>query len=111
GDALEEGAIARRALRVQSEVANRPVFEQHDLDVNAANITDAIGIGEVMQPRRGMRDGLHHAAIRAQDALEQILSIACDSESQDLAVTDRFAKLAEQAFCVLDGIALAQRVA
>ena len=111
GDALQERAIARRALRVQAEIAHRAVLQDHDLDVHAADVADAIGIREIVQARGGVSDGLHHAAIRAQNALEQILAVAGDSEAKNLAVADGFAKLAEQASGVLDRIALAQRIA
>ena len=111
GDALKKRAIARGALRVQAEIADGPVFQDHDLDVNAADVADAIGIGEVVQPGGGVRDGFHHAAIRAQNALQQIFSVAGDSEAQNFAVADGFAKLAEQTLRVFDGIALAERVA
>ena len=87
------------------------VFQDHDLDVNAAHVANAIGIGEVVQSRGGVRNRFHHAAIRAQNALQQILAVARDSETQNFAVADGIAKLAEQTLRVFDGIALAQRVA
>ncbi len=111
GDALEESAVARRALRIQAEIADGPVLQDHDLDVNAAHVANAIGIREVVQSRGGVGNRFHHAAIRAQDAFQQIFSVARDSETQNFAVADGIAKLAEQTFRVFDGIALAQRVA
>ena len=111
GHALQERAVARGALRVQAEIGHRAVFQDHDLDVDAADVADAIGIGEVVQAGAGVSDGFDHAAIRAQNAFQQILSVAGDCEAENLSVADRFANLPEQTLGVVDGIALAERVA
>ncbi len=67
GDALQEGAVARRALRVQAEVGHRALAQDHDLDVDAADVADHVGVGKEVErrraraprsrPRRGRRRG------------------------------------------------------
>ena len=60
GHALEEGAVAGRALGIQPEVGDRALAQDHDLDVGAAHVADHVGVGEEVQRRRGMRHRLHH---------------------------------------------------
>ena len=69
-DALQECAVARGALRVQPEIADRAVLQNHDLDVHAADVADAIRIRKIMQSGGRMGNGLDHAAIRAQYTLQ-----------------------------------------
>ncbi len=85
GDALQECAIARGALRVQAEIGHGAVVQDHDLDVNAADVADAIGIRKIMQAGAGVRDGFDDRAIGAQDVFQQIFAVAGDAEAKNFA--------------------------
>src|SRR5258706_12419247 len=109
-DSLQESAVAGGALRIQPEIADRAIFQNHDLDVDPANVADAIGVREIMESSGGVSDRFNHSAIGAKNSFQQIFSVARNSERKNFSVADRFTKLAEQATGILNGIALAQRV-
>src|SRR6266404_9149087 len=57
-----------------------------------------------------MSDGFDDSAIGAEDAFQQVLAVARDSESKNFSVADGLTQLAEQTSGILDGIAFAQRI-
>src|SRR3984893_12345822 len=64
-DSLQERSISGGALRIQAEIADGAILQNHDLDVDAANVADAIRIREIMQAGGGMSDCFDHSAIGA----------------------------------------------
>src|SRR5580698_499260 len=111
GDALEERAVARGTLRVEAEVSDGAIGEQHDFHVNAADVADAIGVRKKVEAGAGVSDGFNDGAIGAENTFEEILAVAGDAEADDFADADRFADLAKERFGVFDRVALAERVA
>ena len=106
GHALQERAVARRALRVQAEVRHRALAQDHDLDVGAADVADHVGVGEEVQRGGGVRHRLDDRHVGAEHVLEQILAVAGERERADVGEAGR-PHLAEQRLRVLDRVALA----
>ncbi len=77
-DALKESTVARRALRVQPEVSDRLLAQQHDFYVASADIANHVGVGEEVQSTVGMGDGFDHRHIGAEDVLQQVLAVTGD---------------------------------
>ena len=66
GHALQERAVAGRALRVQPEVRHRALAEDHDLDVGAADVADHVGVGEEVERGGGVRHRLDDRDVGAE---------------------------------------------
>ena len=96
GDSLQKRPISRGALRVEPEVGHRPVVQEHDLDVNAADVADAIRVREEVKSGGGVSNGLHHRAVRSQNAFQQILAVSGQGKSHDVLVADHASNLPEQ---------------
>ena len=103
GHALQECAVAGRALRVQAEVGDRSLPQHHDLHVGAADVADHVCVREDMQSRFGVRDGFDHAEIGAEDAAQEILAVAGESERGD-PLDASGAEVAKQRLGVLMGL-------
>ena len=105
GHALQKCAVAGRALRIQAEIGDRSLPQDHDLHVGAADVADHVGVREDMQSRFGVRHGLDHAEIGAEDVAQQILAVAGKRERRDLPDACG-ADVAKERLGVLDRIAL-----
>src|SRR5215469_17840387 len=70
GNALQEGPVARGTLRIQPEVGNRRVVENHDLHIDAANIANAVSIGEKVKSGGCVGNGLDHRTVGTKNSLE-----------------------------------------
>src|SRR5437899_10226917 len=109
GHALQEGAVAGRALRVQPEVGDGALPQDHDLDVGAAHVADHVGVGVEVERGGRVGDRLHHTHVGAQDVLQEILAVAGERERTHVGEPG-VAYLAEQRLGVLDRVALAEGV-
>ena len=84
GHALQERAVARRALRVQTEVGHRALAQDHDLDVGAAHVADHVRVREEVQRGGGVGHRLDDADVGAEHVLQQILAVAGERERADV---------------------------
>ena len=114
GRALQEVSVAGRALRVQLEILNPPVFQDDELDVLAAHVDDNVRLLIELHRRLGVRDGFHQRHIGLQHVLQNVLGVAGRAHAhhfQGRAL--RFHLLAQcdkHVDGVLDGIAARQLV-
>src|SRR3989441_169240 len=110
GHALQERAVAGRALRVQAEVGDGALAQDHDLDVGAADVADHVRVGIEVERGGRVGHGLDYAHVGAEHVLQEILAVAGQRERAHVGVAG-LAHLAEERLGVLDRVALAERVA
>ncbi len=84
--ALQEVTVARRALSVELEVLHLAVFQDDDLDVLAADVTDDIDVVIKVQRALAMSDSLDDRRIGPQHIAEDVLRVAGGANAEDLEV-------------------------
>ncbi len=112
--ALQEVAVARRALRVELEVLDLPVLEDDELDVLPADVDDHVGLGVKVHARLRVRDRLDEGDVGVQHVFEDVFGIAgrADAEHVQLAalIFDLLLQKGEDFHRVFDGVALGELI-
>ena len=80
---LQEVAVAGRALGVQLEVLDAPIFQDNQLDVLAANVHDDVRVLVELHGRLGVGHGLHQRDIGLEHVLQHVLGIAGRADAQN----------------------------
>ena len=75
-EGLQKAAAAGRTGFVEEYVADRAVFDLEALHVLTANVDDKVHIRHKMLGGGKVGHGLHHAEIRVEGSLGQILAVA-----------------------------------
>ena len=114
GGGLEEVPVAGRALGVELEVLDLPVFEDDELDVLPADVHDHVGLWVEVQAGLRVGDRFDQGAVRADHVLEDVLGVAggaCAENFQRAALPDDLLlELADDVDGVLDRVALGELI-
>jgi hypothetical protein len=86
GHALEEVAVAGRALGVEPEVLDPAVLEEDDLDVLAAHVADDVDLAVVLLGAEHVGDGLDDRRVERQGLFQDPLGVARRTGADDLHV-------------------------
>jgi hypothetical protein len=111
---LKEVAVARRALRVESEVLDAAVLQEDQFDVLSADVDDDVGIAIFPLRRFGVRHGFGDRDIRPEHVVQDVLRVAGGAGASDLdaraVALDRCAQLRNDVDGILYRVAERQAV-
>jgi hypothetical protein len=84
GGALQEVAVAGRALGVELEVLHLAVLQDDDLDVLAADVAHHVDVVVEVQRALAVRDRLDDRRVGAEHVAEDVLGVAGGADAEDL---------------------------
>src|SRR5690606_13081981 len=83
GGALQEVAVAGRALGVELEVLDLAVLEDDDLDVLAADVADDVDVLVEVERALAVGHRLDDGRVGAEDVAEDVLGVAGGADAED----------------------------
>ena len=112
--ALEEVAVAGRALGVELEVFDLAVLQDDDLDVLAADVADDVDVVVEVERALTVGDGLDDRRVGPEHVVEDVLGVAGRADAEDLELAalrlDLLPEIGEELLGVDDRVALGELV-